>query len=1177
MKKIRELLFNRWVLGGLVVLLLSLVILLVGDAIAFFDSRPLETPLSRWLLVLFLVIVWIVWEALRAWRIRRANQTMLAGIAAADGDAESSARSAQEIATLQARFKEAMAVLRKARFKGRAGEKQYLYQLPWYVFIGAPGSGKTTALVNSGLKFPLEESGGSQSIKGVGGTRNCDWWFTDEAVLLDTAGRYVTQDSEQRVDASAWLGFLDLLKRSRPRRPLNGAIITVSISDLLYQTDAQRERYARDVRQRVQELYERLGLRFPVYVMVTKVDLLAGFTEFFGDMSREERSQVWGSTFALNAPGTSVNYAGQFGAEFEGLERRLHARVLKRLHDERDLQRRCAIYSFPQQFSALRPLLSDFLEKAFGGSRFGEQPLVRGVYFTSGTQEGSPIDRVLGTLSRTFNLERKILPPAATSGKSFFINRLLHDVIFIEAGLGGGNERKERQHKWLTVGALGASAALTAGLALAWTLSYFNNAALIDDAMKKVAASKGSVESVPPAQASDIAAVLPVLNGLRDLPSGYASRDAATPVSYRFGLYQGDGIGERSVGAYRRALGEVLLTRVALRLEEILARPRDLEQLYVALRGYLMLHQEKYLDAADLSRLMVSIWGPALPRDSVEAAADLDAHLKAAFEARPLQMLAPRNDALVNEARRGLASMPVADRVYARLKNELSADASIAPFRVSEAAGPSAAQVLTRASGQPLTAGIEGLFTREGYLKLFRAKAEKLATELSKEESWVLGDSGARAQKVDAAKVFADVRERYLQDYEKQWLALFSDIRVARSSGLAQTIEQAKVLSAPDSPLKRLLVAAARELTFATAEDAAKAEGTKAAKGAAEQALSSMRYGSLFAGAGAKVSSVRPEDAVEARFAPLRNLVAQQGQAGAAPIDAVMQSMSEFYSQLRAAEESLGRGQVTTALSATGSRMRADAERYPEPVRTVLRDLAQTSTGQAAGAAQENIKRAVSGSASFCAKAIAGKYPFARAAGDVLLDDFNKVFSPGGQLDAFFVGNLAQFVDTPTGREWRPRPGMEGSAPSAATIRQYQRAAVIRDSFFKPGAPQAQISVDVKLISVSGASEATLEHDGKANRMSPGSVVRLQWPAATPGAGAKIAIPGAPAIASDGPWALFRVLDRGTAQPGAQPGLVRLAFAPDASRRAILELQPTSVNNPFQSRDLYEFQCPGQK
>ena len=317
---------------------------------------------------------------------------------------------------------------------------------------------------------------------------------------------------------------------------------------------------------------------------------------------------------------------------------------------------------------------------------------------------------------------------------------------------------------------------------------------------------------------------------------------------------------------------------------------------------------------------------------------------------------------------------------------------------------------------------------------------------------------------------------------------------------------------------------------------------------------------------------------MENRFAPLRNLVAQQGQAGAAPIDAVMQSMSEFYTQLRAAEEALGRGQISTALAASGSKMRADADRYPEPVRTVLKDLAQTSSGQAAGAAQENIKRAVSGSASFCAKAIAGKYPFStRSTGDVLLDDFNKVFSPGGQLDAFFSGNLAQFVDTPSGADWRVRPGMEAAAPAPATIRQYQRAAVIRDSFFKPGAPQAQVTVDVKLLSITGANEVVLEHDGKTNRLSPGAVVRLQWPAATPGAGTKIAVAGAPAISAEGPWALFRVFDKGTPQPGAQAGFVRLAFAPDASHRLTLELQPTSVNNPFRSRELQDFQCPGLK
>jgi type VI secretion system protein ImpL len=125
---------------------------------------------------------------------------------------------------------------RKRELGGKTGRTQYLYQLPWYIIIGPPGSGKTTALINSGLRFPL----GAGKVRGVGGTRNCDWWFTDEAVLLDTAGRYTTQDSHEEVDRAAWRGFLDLLKKHRRRRPINGAFVAISLSDLMQQNEEER-------------------------------------------------------------------------------------------------------------------------------------------------------------------------------------------------------------------------------------------------------------------------------------------------------------------------------------------------------------------------------------------------------------------------------------------------------------------------------------------------------------------------------------------------------------------------------------------------------------------------------------------------------------------------------------------------------------------------------------------------------------------------------------------------------------------------------------------------------------------------------------------------------------------------------------------------------------------------
>ena len=353
--------------------------------------------------------------------------------AAAGADAATSERVAQELASIQARFKQAAEDLDGARFASPDGKGRAVEELPWYVMIGAPGSGKTTALINSGLRLPLYTRDNAPSVSGVGGTRNCDWWFTDEAVLIDTAGRYTTQDSDRKADAAAWLGFLGLLKQFRPDRPLNGALVTVSVMDLLLWTKQERAKFSGHVRMRLSEMYAALNARFPVYVLVTKVDMLAGFTDFFGDLDVTGRSQVWGTTFALEIDPALI--AEPYTGDFMALENRLGSEMLARLHDERDLQRRASIYRFPQQFHAMGPLVGEFLAQAFG-TQVDHKPLqLRGAYFTSGTQEGNPIDRVLVALARTFKLDRANTAALGGTGKSYFLTRLLREVVFTEADL----------------------------------------------------------------------------------------------------------------------------------------------------------------------------------------------------------------------------------------------------------------------------------------------------------------------------------------------------------------------------------------------------------------------------------------------------------------------------------------------------------------------------------------------------------------------------------------------------------------------------------------------------------------------------------------------------------------------------------------------------------------------
>ena len=244
------------------------------------------------LLIVFLVLILVVkWSA--TFKARRANAALAKGLL----NQRRRRPSAAEVAQLGQRFEQALGLLRKLRFgsKNPRSGRGYAHS--------ARSNTSTTSVVRlhrrtgfrqdhgarqPGLRFPLADRLGREAVRGVGGTRNCDWWFTDEAIFVDTAGRYTTQEANRDADAGAWKGFLQLLKKARPRRPINGLLVTISVGDLLQQSAAEREAQAQAVRTRVQELYHDLGVRFPIYVLVTKRSP-PGFGEFFADLGRDAR------------------------------------------------------------------------------------------------------------------------------------------------------------------------------------------------------------------------------------------------------------------------------------------------------------------------------------------------------------------------------------------------------------------------------------------------------------------------------------------------------------------------------------------------------------------------------------------------------------------------------------------------------------------------------------------------------------------------------------------------------------------------------------------------------------------------------------------------------------------------------------------------------------------------
>ena len=275
------------------------------------------------------------------------------------GDAQAkSARPDQQAETqaMQDEFGKAVSSLKSSKLS--RGGSDALSVLPWYLIIGPPGAGKSTALRNSGLQFPyLSARGGG--VRGVGGTRNCEWWLTNEAVILDTAGRYTTEED----DREEWLAFLDILAKHRSKRPVNGLIVAVSVGELIAADEDGSAQLGRRLRERVDEVMSRLKVIVPVYVLFTKCDLLAGFVETFGGLGKAERTQIWGFTAPVGAPARPPGEL--FGERFDELVTTLEKRSLKRLGQERRAQTRERVYQFPLQFGSLRSNLVELVQNLF--------------------------------------------------------------------------------------------------------------------------------------------------------------------------------------------------------------------------------------------------------------------------------------------------------------------------------------------------------------------------------------------------------------------------------------------------------------------------------------------------------------------------------------------------------------------------------------------------------------------------------------------------------------------------------------------------------------------------------------------------------------------------------------------------------------------------------------------
>lgn len=1169
--------------------IICLILLVLSGCIWFFGPflsnwLPLDTIFGRavaigilWGLGLLLILTLFLLR-------RRRDRKMSEEIAEVSEAEEEDEYLASELGELKGKLAEAMKKLRKSKL-GR----QHLYQLPWYIMIGPPGAGKTTAIVNSGLKFPLSDDMGKSAVGGVGGTRNCDWWFTNDAVLIDTAGRYTTQDSDAEADGGAWTGFLALLKKYRKRQPINGALVAISLSDLSMQDEQTQASHAHAVRRRLAELREKLGVRFPIYFLFTKADLIAGFSEFHDALGKEDREQVWGFTYDVKQSRTGKDLMGAFDAEFDRLLGRLNEQSLERMQAETDHQRRGLIAGFPSQVASLKQVARDFMEEVFEETRFEKRPMLRGVYFTSGTQEGTPIDRLMMGMAQTFGIGRQAIGSGQGTGRSFFLKRLFESVMFPESGLVSADDKVERRYKWITRGTIAASIIAAIGLGTVWTRSYMGNKDLIAQANASVAAYQEAEAQIPPSPIddTDLPTLVPALNALRDAPGNATINEINPEGRIQWGLYQGEVLGAEAAQTYRAALNQHLLPRLILRLEgQIQASLNNPEILYEALKIYLMLGlQAPNLDGQLVKDWMSLDWSQAYPGTArSQMRADLATHLRALIE-QPMEPVA-LNQPLIQQVQTILAQMPLAQRIYNGIVNSQKAKA-LPPWRLTDAGGPAVSRVFVRSSGANLTDGIDGIYTYKGFNEFFLGEALGVARRMQK-ESWVLGPLG-EAQQSDLAltNLSRDVLGLYYDDYVEKYDKLLSDIDIIPLETISHAVEVINVLQGSTSPIAKVLQGIADETRLTEDRSSLNTDAVagglsnvanlelRSNLGVQEQMLLDALTGADLTGGGTPPPP--PGADVERRFEWLQRLVAGEDNQPS-QLDDYIGVLSNVYRELNSQVLNPSGGQVQDG-SALALLQQA-GDRLDGPLPRWSTQIVQGASGITAEGTRASLNAKWQAQVlPFCEQALTDRYPFApRSRSDVSVQDFARLFAPNGLIDTFFTENLLKYVDT-RARPWAwKQVNTADLGISPAVLQQMQYAAEIRDTFFAGGA-EPSISFEVTPYALGGADVVALEIGDQVlrwNKNERNVPMAMKWPGAVGLASVAVA-PQSPSAENgfvrEGPWAWFRLLNAAEIRRTNDTSRSRFIFN-IGGRIAQFQLRVGSVLNPFALPALSKFKCP---
>jgi type VI secretion system protein ImpL len=1051
----REWSWRRFLWAGV----LSLV---AGAAFWFFAGWWSEEALGwRPWVVCGLLCAWLGWTliwplggyARGRWQARRAALHAVAAEAPQGG-----------VALLARKLEQALATLKSSRLAlpgGRAG------QLPWFMVVGHPGAGKSSLIRHSGLNFPLAPDQAGQE---PAPTANCDWLFASEAVFLDTSGHYITQAELQ----PEWRGLLGLLRRKRPAKPINGVVVTLSLPEVLQHETPAFASYARQLRARLHELKQSLGLEVPVYLVITKMDLLGGFASYFSQAGLTLGDEIWGASLD-DEQLLRQQPASLLEQEFELLYRGLVQQGEALLAGQRGAQPETSLFAFPMEFHGLKQGVSRFVELLLEDDPYHASPWLRGFYFSSAHQQAGVRQTVTGRVQQRFELRSPAhLPAAVPLHRSLFIQPLLRRLVLPERDLGRVDRtRTERGRAWVMAGACLGAILFGFWLTQAYLLQreQFN-------ALGRETAQIQTLE-----QQSDLYARLQALelrrNRLQSLEQARAGMGWAGWEAW--GLPQPLALEPALRSAYFERLEQWMLQPVKQNLEATLAalaKPRpqpraprsgsnlpniDLDgmgwgaagesaranirplagargavskvstgapqpdEAYRALKAYLMLADQARMDARFLRPELARYWRPSLEKakerrglEALEqlAASQVDFYLSQIRAADlPTIKTDPQVLALARTQLRGAYQQVTTDeRLFAAIRAEANSRFSPLPLK-RIVMGRDAEWI----KGQAV---VEAAFTREAWEGYVKGAIDEASRQNAGADDWVLV-----ATRQDAKERDGDIERRksaLLALYKGAYISAWRDFLASLETREFHTPAEGAALLArlsdkQNSPLKLLLLKTASETSWDNPSELNRSLEV-AKHSILDKTTEFLKGGAPAAGVNMRVEPVLGE--VGGAFAGVTNLVRGDDP----PIDVYLEHLARLRTRLGTIAASddqgaLARAALQASLSGNASELMdcvnfAENSLLPQmssDTGELLRPLFVQHLERVYGAllepVQQDVNQAWATEVLPQWRQLASKYPFSDGGSTASFAEINRFAKPNdGVLDRFISKYLNGLV-----------------------------------------------------------------------------------------------------------------------------------------------------------------------